>query len=82
MTAAGLAGAHLWQPGSWTATDSAVNKPVFIDGPFASHQAAVADAESLTPVEYVIAAGDYVVQTVLTNPSPGVLTPVAKCLEG
>ncbi len=82
MNAAGLADAHLWEANSWQATDSSQQKPVFIDGPFANHAAAVTDANSLTSVEYVIAAGDYVVQTVLTNKSPDVLTTVAQCLEG
>jgi hypothetical protein len=82
LNTTGLANAHMWQSGSWTATDTSQNEPVFIDGPFASHSAAVIDGNSLTPVEYVIAAGNYVVQTTLTNKSPDVLTPIAKCIEG
>jgi hypothetical protein len=82
MNTAGLADVHEWESGSWEGTDSTQHLPVYIDGPFANHNAAVVDGDSLTPVEYVVAAGDYVVQTTLTNKSPDVLTTLAQCIEG
>jgi hypothetical protein len=82
LASAGLADARMWESGSWTATDTSQHLPIYIDGPFADHNAAVIDGDSLTPVEYVIAAGDYVIQTTLTNKSPSVLTTVAQCIEG
>jgi hypothetical protein len=79
LQAAGLKDAHLWETGSWEATDAS-SVAYFIDGPFASHSAAQTDANTLTPIAYVAVGGAYVVQTPLTNKATGPLLSVAACL--